>query len=174
VSLTHDEREALLAIKRDVHDIRDDLALLRTEVLQHGIDIRDHAKQLMAHDFRIGTLESAVGRRGNPMVDPKRARYEALSVPPKTAADLGLQATDSGTTWKTKDAAAVVRRFEDLEQQKIGAEMALERERKNFDRRLKNIGAIAGLVVLLVASAVGAVTYLATHVQVVAPEHDRR
>ena len=176
--LTHDEREALLAIKREVSDIHGDMADFKAKLVLHGQDIRAHQVHLERHEYRIGALEvhAGIGPVGaivavqqNPMVDPKgrRARLQTpLSMPPKSAEELGLQVTDSGTTWKTKDVGAVLRRFEEQEQQRLGAEQALELERKKSDRRLKNFATIAGLVVLVVGSAVGAITYLYTHVTV--------
>lgn len=175
--LTPDERATLLDIKREVGDIHADMADLKAKVIQHDVDIQSHHKQLFQHERRIGTLEYHAGIGANPMIDPKgrRARLQTpLSMPPKSAEELGLTATDSGTTWKTKDVGAVLRRFEEQEQQKLGAEHALELERKRFDRRLKNFGAIAALIVLLVSAAVATVTYLASHVTVVAPEPARR
>ena len=154
-----------------------DMADVKAKLVQHGADIRSHQSRLDRHDYRLGTLEyhvgiGPVGGPVNPMVNP-RARVAPMSVPPKSPEDLGLKATDSGTTWKTKDVGAIVRRFEEQEQQRLGAEQALELERKKFDRKLKNFGAIAGLVVLLVGAAVGTVTYLSAHVTVV-PESGRK
>jgi hypothetical protein len=177
--LLPDEKKILENIQSNVIEIHADMADVKAKLVQHGADIRSHQARLDRHDYRIGTLEFHIGIGPvgqNPMVNPlgHRARMQPMSVPPKSPEELGLEATDSGTTWKTKDAAAVVRRFEEQEQQRLGAEQALELERKKFDRKLRNFSAIAALVVLLVGSAVGAATFLYTHVSVVAPAPARR
>jgi hypothetical protein len=184
--LTPEEKSALLTIQREVHEVHADMADLKAKVIQHGADIRSHQSRLDRHDYRIGALElhTGIGPVANPMTNPRAyARAVATSIPPpRSPEELGLKATDSGTTWKTKDVGMIVQRFEEQEQQRLGAEQALELERKNFDRKLRNVSTIAGLIVLVVGAAVGAVTYLYTHVsaspsspqQQVVPDQSKR
>jgi hypothetical protein len=172
--LSPEEKRTLETMALEVHEMHADMADLKAKVIQHGADIRSHQTRLDRHDYRIGTLEYHVGigpvgsPATNPMVDPlrHRARIPPLSLPPKSAEELGLRPTDTGSAWRTDDVGAILRRFEEQEQQRLGAETALELERKRFDRRLKIVGAVAALVVLVVGSGVAAITFVYTHVSV--------
>ena len=172
MSLSPEEKHTLDNIASNVSDIHADMADVKAKIIQHGADIRSHQWRLDRHDFRIGTLESHAGigpvGAGNPMVDPvkRRSRTAPQSFPPKGPEDLGLEVTKSGTTWQTKDVNSFMRHWEEQEQQRLGAELALELERKNFDRRLKIVSAIAGLTVLIVGSLAAVVTFFWTHVRV--------
>jgi hypothetical protein len=163
--LLPDEKKVLENIQSNVLDIHADMADLKAKVINHGRDIRSHETRLDRHDYRLGALEYHVGV-GPVGTQTTRARTMPLSLPPKSAEELGLRPTDTGTGWKTDDVAGVLRRFEEQEQQRLGAEQALALERKKFDRKLKIVGALVGLVVLVVSSVVTAAIFLWTHVSV--------
>jgi hypothetical protein len=159
MSLSHEERVILGRIADDVSETKDSVARATKEIILLRRTSDAHDTRLDRHDYRIGTIERHLGV-GSLAGTPDPVAYHPLSrlasmstPPPRSPEDLGLKPGDTGSTWLTKDAQAIVRRFEDQEAMRVGAEKALEDERqkaeraaKKTDRLLKRIAWVGGAI----------------------------
>ena len=137
---------------------------LRKDVDDRFTGVHEELKGVKA---RVTILETGKTPSGS-----HRAR-QLQSVPPRSPEEIGLKATDSGTGWRVDDAAAMVRAWNEQEQQRIGAEKALDEERQEmdrqqaaFDRRLKNWGIVMGIASVVLAGVVATITFFLTHVSI--------
>lgn len=132
-------------------------------------------QQVKGVQARVTVLETA---------SPVHRARVPVSIPPRSPAELGLKATDTGSRWIVDDAGEWVRKWTEQEAMRKGAEEALEEvrieaerqkaaaekeaEKKQaaFDRKLKNWSIGVGLAALVFGGAVSTVTYLFTHVSI--------
>lgn len=143
---------------------------LRAEVDERFTDVKEEIKGVKARqslqEITVGEVKAALATH----LPVHRARIP-VTVPPKSAEEIGLKATDSGTGYRVDDAAELVRVWNEREARAAGAEHALEEERKKADsaekasdRRLKRLATYASLASLALGGVVAFVTWAIVHV----------